>query len=779
MKKFGFFFAVFACCTNLWAQYPGQTENLIKIKTEPALKALSFDFADVQLLDGPFKTAMEIDQRWLKEADVERFLHNYRVTAGLKSNAQAFEGWEGLDVELRGHSLGHILTALAEMYATTGDTIYKNKGDIFVRELAECQSALGESGYLSAFPEHLIDRAIEGKPVWAPWYTLHKIYQGVLDMYTICGNEQAYQIVLKMADWAYNKLKPLSHKELQRMLSCEFGGMPEVFYNLYAISGDKHHLELGDMFYHDAILDPLAQQIDQLGGTHANTQIPKIIGEARGYELTARKKQHDIAEFFWQTVIKNHTYVTGGNSDSEYFGQAGKLASRLGENTTETCNTYNMLKLTRHLFIWDAKPAYADYYERALFNHILSSQDPISGGVTYFHTLHPGSRKHYNMPFLSHTCCVGTGYENHAKYGEAIYYRTADDKGMFVNLFIASVINWKEKGLKVKQETSFPDESSTRLTLSTEKPLKLTLFLRYPGWATEGIQVKVNGKSTRVKKIPGSYIKLDRTWKNGDVIEMKMPMSLYTEFLPDSNTKGSVLYGPIVLAAELGKERPNDTFGVPVFINADKKNVRKWVKPLANRLLTFRTLGVGRPEEATLAPLFRIHDQHYSAYFDFFTEKDWENKQAEYERRLKEEKEISERTIDWIGIGEHQSERDHLIESKISYVYNQVGRMGRDVRDDGFLLYQAAVDPSTSNELMLTFWGSDTGRLQFDVLIDGKIMTNVIVKDETPGEFYNRFFKIPPYLIEGKKKITISFKPTPGNRAGIIYGIRILKTVNK
>ncbi len=775
MKKLGVFLVFAIYSVHIGAQYPGQTEHLIKVPTKPAMQALAFDYAEVQLLDGPFKKAMELDQHWLKEADIDRFLHNYRVTAGLKSNARAFEGWEGLDIELRGHSLGHILTALSEMYATTGDPVYKEKGNAFVSGLAECQSALGESGYLSAFPEHLIDRAIEGKSVWAPWYTLHKIYQGLLDMYTICGNEQAYQVVLKMADWAYHKLKPLTHEELQRMLACEFGGMPEVFYNLYAVSGDPRHLELGDLFYHDAILNPLAQKIDQLGGTHANTQIPKIIGEARGYELTGREKQHDIAEFFWQTVIQNHTYVTGGNSDSEYFGQAGKLSTRLGENTTETCNTYNMLKLTRHLFIWDTKAAYADYYERALFNHILSSQDPESGGVTYFHTLHPGSRKHYQMPFVSHTCCVGTGYENHAKYGEAIYYRTGDDTGVFVNLFIASELNWNAKGIKIRQETSFPDRSSARLTFSVQKPLKLKVFLRYPIWATEGMFVKINGKSVRVKNNPGSYIEINRTWKNGDVVEMEMPMSLYTEFMPDSDTKGSILYGPIVLAAELGKERPDDTFGVPVFINADKKNVRKWVKPVANRSLSFRTAGVGRPEEATLVPLFRIHDQHYSAYFDFFTEEDWANKKAEYEKRLKEEKEISERTIDWVGIGEHQSERDHLVESKVSYVYHQGGRMGRDVREDGFLQYQVVVDPTTANELLLTFWGSDTGRLQFDVLIDGKGLTNILVKDEAPGKFYNRFFDIPAEMIQGKEKVTLEFKPTPGNRAGIIYGLRVLR----
>ena len=429
MKKYiGLVALMGLCLTDAFAQYPGQSEACMKVPVQVPLKALSFDYADVRLLDGPFKRAMEVNQRWLKEADVERFMHNYRVTAGLKTNAEAFGGWEGLDVELRGHSLGHLLTALSEMYASTGDELYKQKCNAFVEALAECQQALDADGYLSAFPEHLIDRAIEGKSVWAPWYTLHKIYAGLLDAYLLCDNRQAYDVVSKMCDWAYGKLKSLSDDDLQRMLQCEFGGMSEFFYNMYAVSGNRQHKELGDKFYHKVILDPLLAGEDKLGGTHANTQIPKAVGEARGYEVTGEQRHHDIAEFFWHTVLKNHTYVTGGNSDSEYFGQPGKLSERLGQNTTETCNTYNMLKLTRHLFTWDALPGYADYYERALYNHILSSQNPETGGVTYFHTLHLGSAKDFNMPFIAHTCCVGTGYENHSKYGEAIYYRTSDDK---------------------------------------------------------------------------------------------------------------------------------------------------------------------------------------------------------------------------------------------------------------------------------------------------------------------------------------------------------------
>ena len=780
MKRF--FRAILLCgaigslSSAAWAQYPGQTPDLMKVKVQVPLKALSFDYQDVKLLDGPFKRAMEVDQRWLKEASVPRFLHNFRVTAGLRTDEQAFGGWEALDCELRGHSLGHILTALSEMYATTGDTVYKAKGDAFVQGLAECQEAL-RSGYLSAFPEYLIDRAIQGRTVWAPWYTLHKMYQGLLDMYVICGNSKAYEVVSKMCDWAYAKLKPLSREDLQRMLQCEFGGMPEVFYNIYAISGNPKHRELAEMFYHDYILNPLAESKDQLGGNHANTQIPKIIGEARGYELTGDKKQEHIATFFWNTVLKNHTYVTGGNSDGEYFGEAGKLSERLGESTTETCNTYNMLKLTRHLFAWNALPQYADYYERALFNHILSSQNPETGGVTYFHTLHPGNAKDFNMPFRDHTCCVGTGYENHAKYGEAIYYKTADEKGLYVNLFIASELTWKDKGVRVRQETQFPDVSATRLTILTNgSDVALPLYLRYPAWATQGVTVRVNGKKQKVKKSPGSYILLNRTWKDGDIVTMEMPMSLRTEFMPDNTSKGAFLYGPIVLAADLGPEQPEGAFGVPVLLNAPK-SPEKFILPVEGEVLTFRTHGVGQPKDVTLRPLFRLIDNHYTVYFDFFTTAEWEQKRADYEAKLKIQQAIDARTIDRIGIGESQSERDHKVEDKVSYIYRQNGIMGRDVRGGGYLHYMIGVDPASDTELMLTFWGNDEGNV-FDVLIDGEILTTITLKKQAPGEFYSRFFPIPSRLTKGKQQVKISIMPNNGRRA-MFYGLRTLHPEKK
>ncbi|MGI6218662.1 MAG: beta-L-arabinofuranosidase domain-containing protein [Bacteroidaceae bacterium] len=764
--------ALFLGALSAKAQYPGQNPDLMKVEVQVPLQALAFDYQDVRLLDGPFKRAMEVDQRWLQEASVPRFLHNYRVTAGLATNEKAFGGWEALDCELRGHSLGHLLSALALMYASTGDEQYKEKGTQFVAGLAECQAAL-KSGYLSAYPEYLIDRAILGQTVWAPWYTQHKIFQGLLDQYVLCGNQQAYDVVLRMCDWAYNKLKPLTHDELQRMLGQEFGGMPETLFSIYAISGDPRHKELAEMFYHERMLDPLAEGKDQLAGNHANTQVPKIVGAARAYELTGNERDRKIATFFWNTVVHNHSYVTGGNSEGEYFGEPGKLSTRLGENTTETCNTYNMLKLTRHLFTWTASPEYADYYERALLNHILSSQNPETGGVTYFHTLHPGSAKDFNMPFRDHTCCVGTGYENHAKYGEAIYYRRADGDGLYVNLFIASELTWKDKGLVVRQETQFPDESATKLTFRTPSSgVRMPLYLRWPSWAVDGVRVKVNGKKHRVKGKPGSYVRIDRTWQDGDVVEMEMPMSLRLEATPDNPLKAAFLCGPVVLAADLGPARPEGDLGVPVLVDAPKK-LESYLVPVEGEPLTFRTEGVGQPKDVTLRPLFRFVDNHYTVYFDFFTAADWEQKKAAYSQKLKEQAAIDARTIDRIGVGESQSERDHKVEDKVSYVYRQGDVLGRDVRDGGYLHYMMQVDPDSANELMFTFWGND-GDFDFDVQVDGHSVARIQLTPQTPGTFYYRFYPIPQALTRGKQQVKISILPQDGKRA-MLYGLRTVR----
>jgi uncharacterized protein len=613
----------------LFSQYVGQFSALQTINPPIRVKAQSFDLSDIRLLDSRFKENMERDGKWLLGIDNNRLLHSWRINAGMRSNARPYGGWEGLDVELRGHTVGHVLSGLALMYASTGEKVYKNKADSIVSALAEIQQVLNQGGYLSAFPQNLVNRTIEGTPVWAPWYTLHKTMQGLIDMFQYAGNQQALDVVIKMADWAFHKLEKLTLDQLAVMHRTEFGGMIESVYNLYGITGNVNDKKLAEFFYHKSVLDPLSQQEDKLRGLHANTQIPKIIGEARGYELTGDEKAMTIARFFWQTVIDHHTYVTGGNSDGEHFFAPDQISTHISPFTTETCNTYNMLKLTRHLFTWTADVKYADYYELALYNHILASQDPQTGMVTYFISYTPGTFRTYSSKDNSFWCCVGTGFENHAKYGEGIYYH--DDRGVFVNLFIPSELTWKEKGFRLIQKTGFPGEASTHLTIPETKKENVPLYIRYPSWAISGASVTINGKKIRITQKPGSFMVLDRKWKAGDRIDITYPMT--SRLMPANDNPGmaAVTYGPIVLAGDMGTEgipvtapvaEDQDEFSktaipgdVITTLNINGKKINDWLVPVEGKPLEFKTTGIA-PREITLRPFYQLDRQRYVIYWN-------------------------------------------------------------------------------------------------------------------------------------------------------------------
>lgn len=614
----------------VYSQYPGQFTDKIRIQEKIPVKAYSFDLKDVRLLASPFYSNMERDGKWLLSLDQRRLLHNYRVNAGVRSNAKAYGGWEALDVELRGHTLGHVMSGLAMMYASTGNVAYKNRGDSIVTALADCQRALDRGGYISAYPEYLIDRVIAGQGVWAPWYTLHKIYAGLLDMYLYADNRQALEILNNAAEWAYKKIGSLTKEQLAVMLRTEFGGMNEVFYNLYSVTGDPNHKRLAECFYHHSVLDPLASMTDQLNKLHANTQIPKVTGEARAYELTGEEKSRVTAEFFWKTVTDNHTYANGGNSDYEHFFDPGKLSVHMSPRTTETCNTYNMLKLTRHLFEWTAGTEYADYYENALYNHILASQDPETGMVCYFIPFTPGSFKVYSTPENSFWCCVGTGFENHAKYAEGIFYHK--DRTLFVNLFIPSELNWKDKGLKLRQETEYPESDKTTLTVLSSPAEAITLSVRYPSWAASNASVKVNGRKIKITATPGSYISITRKWKSGDNVEIQFPMSLRLIPTPDDPKKAAIAYGPVLLAGAMGTEgiaKPapyandqNDFNKYPVPANIvnqlrlNSSNLALGLKTSTDAPVTFITSPGTAEKEIRLIPFYKLHHQRYVLYWD-------------------------------------------------------------------------------------------------------------------------------------------------------------------
>ncbi len=620
------------------SEFPGQFENKFKIKNIVQFKAKCFELQDIRLLPSRFQDNMKLDANWILSITTKSLLHSFRNNAGVFSGNEGgymvvpkLGGWESLDCDLRGHTTGHLLSAMALMYASTDENVYKLKADSIVKGLSEVQTALNKSGYLSAFGEGLIDRNIQGKSVWAPWYTLHKLYAGLIDQYLYCDNQQALEVVTKMSDWAYNKLSNLNEEARRRLIRNEFGGIGETFYNMYAITGNKNYEWLAKFFYHNDMIDPLHDNKDELAGKHANTFIPKLLAESRNYELNAETGSKIAAENFWHNVTHNHSYCTGSNSQKEKFFDYKKMSNYLTGYTGETCNTYNMLKLSRHLFCWDASPEVADYYERALYNHISGQQDPQSGMVSYFLPLMSGSHKVYSTKENSFWCCVGSGFESHAKYAESIYFY--NENGVFVNLMIPSVLNYKAKNAVLKQETSFPENGKTTITVTkADKNTKFAVYLRYPSWAT-GVKLSLNGKKIQVKQAAGSYIPIFRNWKAGDVIMADFGMELTLATTPDNPDKAAIMYGPIVLAGEMGTEgftglqpfsdptKYNDyytyDYHVPVSVKSalkvDKINISKSITR-KGQSLEFTT-----SEGYTLKPLYSIHRQRYVVYWDIMT----------------------------------------------------------------------------------------------------------------------------------------------------------------
>lgn len=642
MKLSHFFIAtalVSALNGNGQSVYPGQHSGRIALETTTPCKAEAFNMNQVKLLPGRVHDNLMRDSAWMASIPVNRLTHSFKNNAGVYAGVEGgyeslkkFGGWESLDCDLRGHTTGHLLSAYGLMYATTGEELFKLKGDSIVAVLAEVQEALGSSGYLSAYPEELINRNLKGKSVWAPWYTLHKIMSGLIDQYLYSGNEQALTVAKKMGDWAYGKLKGQPEETRRLMLRNEFGGMNEAFYNLYSVTGDKRYRELAEYFYHNDVLDPLKEGNYDMGTKHTNTFIPKLIGEARCYELTGNEDSRRMASDFWDTMIDHHSFVTGSSSQKEHYFDSKNFSKFINGYTGETCCTYNMLKLSKHLFCWNADPKVADYYERALYNHILAQQDPESGMVCYFLPLMTGAYKVYSTPEDSFWCCVGSGFESHSKYAESIYFK--GDDGVYVNMFIPSYLTWSEKGLALTQRTDFPNTDTTVITIDSAPDEAMKLNLRYPYWSGKPT-VKINGKKVSVKGKPSSYITLDRKWKAGDRVEVTYPMSLRVETTPDNPLKGAVMYGPVVLAANLGTEGMtapapfsdptvrNDYYtydykvpaNIPTYLPFSIGEVAKNMTR-KGKSLTFVTA-----EGLEFSPLYDLNHCRYGVYWDFKNDK--------------------------------------------------------------------------------------------------------------------------------------------------------------
>ena len=746
-----------------------------------ARNALPFELNQIRLLDGPMKDLLERNRKYLLSLSVNRLVHNFRVNAGLPSDAEPLGGWEAPNCELRGHFTGHFLTACALMYAATGDEEVRAKATELVSALAACQKALGPGGYLSAFPEEYIVRVETGKRVWAPWYTLHKIYAGLLDMYTLCGNREALQVVKQMASWAKGRTDRLDEQQMQTILKVEFGGMAEVLANLAAVSGDPAHLALSRRFEKRSFLDPLIAHKDQLKGLHVNTHIPQVIGAARAYELTGDKPYYEAATYFWNEVVGARSYATGGTSNYEHWREEPrKLVSELSQESHENCCTYNMLRLTEHLFQWSGDARLFDYYERALFSGILPTHHPeVGGAIMYYVPLQSGLFKMFGVPDSSYFCCNGSGIESFAKLGSTIYYR--NDDGIFVNLFISSELKWTEQQISITQKTGFPEEEATSIVVHLRQPKEFTLRIRIPSWTNNPV-LRINGSMERPNVTSAGYAGLKRLWRDGDKIDLQMPMELSLSRMPDDQSVAAIMYGPIVLAGALGPEAMTKemqsglgwadvdrmfSMGAAVETPAlvpPAEKLSSWIKPVSGEPLMFRTEGAGRPDDVTLLPFNRMFGQRYAVYWNIYSPARW--KEVQDSRPA-----LPDGVVDRVLIGEAASEREHNFQA---YRFQSGRRQDKKwIRSQLWFRFDLNVAPSSPNVLQCTFWGGDSCR--FDVLIDGKLLRSEALQGATGDVYVKVGYDIPPDLFSGKKRVAVMFRAKENKPTAEVYELAVVR----
>lgn len=768
-----------------------------KIERKPE----TFPLSSVRLLDGPFKHACDLNIEVLLQYDIDRLLAPFFKEAGLQPKAESFPNW----IDLDGHIGGHYLSAMAIHYAATGNEACKERMDYMLAELKKCQDAHGD-GYLGGQPGALDKvynriKAGNGKAVadaWAPWYNLHKMYAGLRDAYIYGKSETAKRMFLDLCDWGLGIISPLDDEQMELMLDTEFGGMNEVYADAYEISGDTKYLEAAKRFSHRMLFDNMAKGIDNLDNKHANTQVPKAVGYQRVAELSGDTTFAKAATFFWETVVGNRSLAFGGNSRREHFPTAGACREYTEERQgPESCNTYNMLRLTGGLFRMDPQARYADYYERAMYNHILSTQHPGHGGYVYFTSARPRHYRVYSAPNQAMWCCVGTGMENHGKYGEFIYSHTDND--LYVNLFVASELDWKEKGLKLKQETSFPYEEKTKLTLTLEQPGKFTLLLRYPVWAKK-LSVKINGSNRQVKTEPSSYVEINREWKSGDEVEISFPMKTTVEEMPNVPDYLAIMRGPILLGANAGDRDLHGLVGddgrwahiawgtllpvtqAPHIVGERDEILAKLenLQPVAGKPLHFTCPGLFQfaEEEVVLEPFYGIHDARYIIYWPSMTQEEYTAEKEERERIEKEHMLLDQRTVDQVKPGEQQPETDHLMQTEKSGSNYFREESFREASDGGFFSYDLLTGNEADLLLRVRYWGDEEGKREFDILIDNQLLlTENLVGKWNKKEFVEIEYPIPPSMLKGKKSIRIRFQAKTGkdNRAGAVYYVRLMK----
>ena len=665
-----------------------------------------FGISDVRLTRSAFKHAEDMDIQYLLALNPDRLLAPYLKGAGLTPKADNYTNWENTGLD--GHIGGHYLSALSFMYAATGNEEIGRRLDYVLSELKRCQDTAGD-GYLCGVPDgRKMWKEIEQGNVraatfglndrWVPLYNIHKIYAGLRDAYLVAHREEAKDMLVKLTDWMERTTANLTDAQMQDMLRSEHGGLNETFADVAAITGDKRYLTLAHRFSHDIILNPLLKQEDKLTGIHANTQIPKVIGFKRIADIEKNDDWSKAADFFWQTVVNNRSITIGGNSVYEHFHPADNFEPmRTSEQGPETCNTYNMLRLTKMLYATSADAKYMDYYERALFNHILSTQDPVQGGFVYFTPMRSGHYRVYSQPQTSFWCCVGSGLENHARYGEMIYAHKGNDQ-LYVNLFIPSTLEWGD--INIEQSTSFPDEEGTSVIVTSKKGKnkKFTLNIRVPEWVNEGeLSLTINGKTEKVN-IADGYVKVNRSWKDGDKLHISMPMHLRAIDMPDNSHNYSFLYGPIVLASRMGTQRQDGMFAddsrgghiaqgprlplqnMPVVVGSTEDILSHITKTDGKMEFTLKGVSPENYEGMKLEPFYRIHESRYMVYWPVLSASEVAKRQEEVARQESIAQALEARTADKVTCGEQQPESDHFVKMEWSGTGNDGGVQWRETR---------------------------------------------------------------------------------------------------
>jgi DUF1680 family protein len=756
-----------------------------------------FPRSAVRLLPGPLRERQDLHARHLRQVSADRLLAPFRAQAGLPAVAERYGGWESRDIS--GHSLGHYLSALCHLHTCESEEWILPRIDHIVAELAACQAANGD-GYVlpvdkaafAALREGRIDAtpfALNG--VWVPFYTLHKVLAALRDARRLAGSAVALAVARAVADWLDRVLEPLSPAQVQEMLRCEHGGMNEVLADLTADTGDARYLDLAARaFHHQAVLAPMFRGEDRLDGLHGNTQIPKVVGLAREYELTGSSDYHRAATSFWDHVVKRRSFATGGHGESEHFFPIDRFAEHLTPNTCETCNTYNMLKLTGHLFAWMPDAAHMDFVERATLNHLAANIGREPGEFGYFLGLGSVGVKVFSTPFDSWWCCVGTGLENPVRYGELIYHHA--DATLWVNQYFASTLDWAAPGVRLMQRTRFPEEDTVRIGLSCDRSSVFTIKLRHPAWCAR-LEIALNGETIAIDSAPSSYFTITREWRDGDEIVLRLPMTLRAEPLPHTDGKTvALLHGPVLLAAivpdEPGAPNPaGQRFGEhleargktdafpPVLVADDIPAVLAGLKATERAPSEFSSHDIVRPSDLTLVPLYRVYEEQYAVYFPLLTPAGWTAREDELRAAAEAARRRDAATFDLVTPGYQQPEVEHSLRDERSVIEEFSGRKGRLARDGGWFSYELRVDPHEPVALVVTYWGGVWVTRVFDLLVDGQPFSEQRLLTNKPGDFFERVVPVPPGLTRGRVKITVRFQSRPRDIAGAVFGLRVMR----